>query len=145
VEKVKNVSCVSESLELQKALQVKCLPLTGHILNIVWMCVVPLMLLILRSTCDIQNLKMYRYLQYTLWLNIYKCLFHCHLRPDTPISTNTPRWTSSLITHPPTSYTDLSSPLACHMELKSVLHIYVVLDNVHYTDTSTGVSRKAKR
>jgi len=33
----------------------------------------------------VQCLKMYRFLQYTLWLKIYNVLLHCHLKPDTVI------------------------------------------------------------
>jgi hypothetical protein len=36
-----------------------------------------------KKLCEVQGLKMYRFLQYTLWSKIDNILFHRHLRPDT--------------------------------------------------------------
>jgi hypothetical protein len=63
--------CVTESFELQSALLMKCLPIPGNKLNVVWMCIVPLMVPILRSS-KVHCLKMYRFLQCSLW---FECMY----------------------------------------------------------------------
>jgi hypothetical protein len=66
------MSCVTDSSELHSALPSKCSPLHGEELNIVLMCVMPVMVPILRSTEHIRNfvevqcLKMYRFLQHVI-------------------------------------------------------------------------------
>jgi len=75
------MSYVTESSELQSALPKKCLPVPVQKLNIVLMCVC---VCVCRATngahietyraykelCEVQSLKIYRFLQYTLWLKI---------------------------------------------------------------------------
>jgi hypothetical protein len=59
------MTCVTESSELQSPLPMKCFPIPGEKLNIVLMCVVPLMVPILRSAKHISN-----YVRFSVW----KCI-----------------------------------------------------------------------
>jgi len=72
------MSYVTESSDLQSLLPMKCLPVPGKKLNIVLLCFVPQMVPTMRST---EHIRMYQFLQYTLWLKIF-ILFYCHLRPN---------------------------------------------------------------
>jgi hypothetical protein len=77
---------VTEPSELQSAVTVNCLLIPGEKLNIVFMCIVPLVVSKLKypehkKLCEFQCLKMYRFFQYASLLNIY-ILLYCHLRPD---------------------------------------------------------------
>jgi len=82
------MSCVTESSELQSSLPTKCLPVPGNELNIAFMCVVPLMVPIFRSTehirnsCVVQYFKMYQFLQYTVSFEVHNISFY-YQRPDT--------------------------------------------------------------
>jgi len=73
------MSCLTEPSELQSALPMKCLPVSGYKLNIVLMCVVQP----IGAHTDIcwARKKMYRFLQSTLWLKTYNVLLYCNLGP----------------------------------------------------------------
>jgi len=82
------MNCVTESSELQSALQKKCLPVPGEKLSIIMMCIMPLIVPILRSTEHIRN-----FVRSSVWKCIdfpntlynwkyilfYFILFYCHL------------------------------------------------------------------
>jgi hypothetical protein len=72
---------MTELSELEHLLPLKCLMISGKKLSIILMCVGPLMVTTLGSNeniklCEVQCLKMYQFLQYTLWLKIHNVLFY---------------------------------------------------------------------
>jgi hypothetical protein len=83
------MSCVTELSELQSVLPMKCVPVStwweteyhldvccategGHI----EICRAH------KELYEVLCLKMYRLLQYILWLKVYDVSFYCHLKPD---------------------------------------------------------------
>jgi hypothetical protein len=82
------MSCVTESSELQSALLVKCLPVPGEKLNIVWMWVLPLNGAHIeihwahKELCEVQGFNSVDFSSIFLRLNVYKVLFYYHVKPE---------------------------------------------------------------
>jgi len=64
-----------------------------------------------KELCEVQCLKMYRFLQYTLWLKVHGVLF-CHLGPD---------------------FLYMSTGIQLHEYLSEETYVDVFLGNIHFT------------